>query len=149
MTAHPAPRRKAVPLSTQVLVLLRMLGMQGCKINWSHEPALGLRAINDAGTDYDPPQLDPNYIVARPKEDHDRITFKNNGTGRGDLTAIAHVKRTARRKTEHDTIMIAKANGERIPARPKRKIASRSDPWPQGRKLQSRNDLRRRSAVAE
>lgn len=120
------PKRKSIPLSVQVEVLKRMLGLHKLKIDWSHEPALQLRAINDAGTDYAPPQLDPDYIVARRCEDHDHITFKDNGTGRGDLTAIAHVRRGAEDERRHKMAMAAKVFGTPTPQdKPRRKWPSR------------------------
>lgn len=138
MTDLPSPRRKAVPATVQVQVLLRMLGLKGKKINWSHEPALELRAINEAGTDWDPPQHDPDFIFARTKEDHDRLTFKDNGTGRGDLPAIAHSRRVTRKQEEHVRRMQAKLGMNPAPA------AKRKSNWSKGRKLQSRGFERRR-----
>ena len=121
------PRPKAIPDHVKVEVLLRALGLKGVKIEWSHEPAIGLRAINDAGTDYKPPQLDPDFIYARPKLEHTHITFQNNGTGRGDLTAIAHTKRVIKGEHRHTACMAAKLSGEAIPEpeRRKRKLAGR------------------------
>lgn len=123
MTERP-PRRK-IPDRVKAEVLLRALGLRGVAINWSHEPALELRAINDAGTDYVPAQLDPAYIFCRPKEDHDKLTFKDNGTGRSDLGAIAHVRRSAKKHAAHLARMDAKADGEPVRERPRRGITSR------------------------
>lgn len=127
MTDRVSPKRKSIPLSVQVEVLKRMLGLDKVKIDWSHEPALQLRVINDAGTDYVPAQLDPDYIVARRCEEHDRITFKDNGTGRGDLTAIAHVRRSADDDRRHQTTMAAKVFGTPAPRedKPRRKWPTR------------------------
>jgi hypothetical protein len=127
-------------------VALRALGVTEAEIDWSHEPALGLRPVNDAGTDYVPPQHSVDHLFIRKRPDHDHITFKNNGTGRGDLTAIAHVKRVSRKHQQHRAAIEAKVTGDDPPAprRRKRAIAARVDPWPKGRKLQNRNDLRRR-----
>lgn len=139
MTDRPRPRRKPIPDRVKVEVLLGMLGLKGKKINWSHEPALERRAINDEGTDWKPPQHDPNYIFARTKAEHDELTFKDNGTGMGDMTTIAHVKRVGRKHEDHTARMQSKLGMNAAPA-PKRK-----GQWPQGRKLRSRGFQRRRT----
>lgn len=125
MTAIAPPRRKPIPDSVKVQVLLRQLGLKGKKVDWSHEPALGLRAIKQDGSDYDPAQLDPEFIYAREAEDHDKLTFKDNGSGRGDLAAIAHVKRTAKKHRAHQEAMAAKAEGRTIERPRKAMIRSR------------------------
>lgn len=143
MTARPA--RREPPLSVKLDVALRALGVTEAQINWSHEPALGLRPVNDAGTDYVPPQHDPAHIFIRKRPEHDAITFKDNGTGRGDLTAIAHVKRVAKKETAHKAVMAAKVAGEEPPAPPRRKRTIQSAGFPKGhRPLRSRSDLRRK-----
>lgn len=140
-----APPRKAIPLGVKLSVALRALGLKETGIDWSHEPALQLRAINEAGTDYDPPQHDPNFLFIRKRAEHDHITFKDNGTGRGDLTAIAHVKRVVRKEREHQERRTAKQTGaEPARQRPKQKIRSRG--FDKGhRPLQSRGFQRRRT----
>jgi|SRR6185437_3649151 len=115
----PAPPRRALPLSVKLQVALRALGLRESEIDWSHEPALQLRAVNDQGTDYDPPQHDPAFIFIRKRADHDHITFKDNGTGRGDISAIAHVRRSTRKHNEHIARMQAKLGMNPAPA-PKR-----------------------------
>jgi hypothetical protein len=146
MAVADAPRRKPIPDRVKVQVLLRALGKTLSRIDWSHEPALQLRAINDAGTDYKPAQLDPNYIEIRDKPDHAVITFKNNGTGRGDITEIAHVRRRTRKHVEHEARIAAKVTGETAPV-PRRtaKIPARANPWPKGQKIRSRGFQRRRT----
>jgi hypothetical protein len=127
MAAKPPPARRPIPLATKLKVALKALGVTEDQIDWSHEPALALRMYNDF--DYEPPQHDPAYIVIRSKADHARITFKDNGTGRGDLTAIAHSKRVTRKHEEFRRRLLAK--GESNSDQPKRK-------WP-SRPLRSRN----------
>jgi hypothetical protein len=142
MTPRPAPARKPLPLSAKLAVALRTLGVTESDIDWSHEPALGLRAINEAGTDYLPAQHDPAFIFIRTREIHDAITFKDNGTGRGDLTAIAHVKRVGKKHEGHLAAIAAKLLGDEaaVPERRVRKIPGR--PFgKQHRPLRSRNDL--------
>lgn len=138
-----APRRKSIPLGVKLAVALRALGVKESEIDWSHEPALGLRAINEDGTDYVPPQLDPEFIFIRKREKHDEITFKDNGTGRGDLTAIAHVKRSAQKHADHMARMDAKASGD-MPPEPRRKVKIPSRPFPKARRpMRSRSNLGR------
>jgi hypothetical protein len=158
-----APRRKKIPDSIKLAVALKALGHKDERgINWSHEPALQLRAINDEGTDYKPAQLDPEFIFIRAKADHDHITFKDNGSGRGDLAAIAKSKRIRRKEAEHQASMADKIMTEhdrlRLQAdneiaacfgpqrkRRKTKITARANPWPKGQKIRSRGFQRRRT----
>ena len=48
-------------------------------VEWDHFPALILRMVNDEGTDYVPPQLDPAYIVGRCRPSHKPKTKKDVG----------------------------------------------------------------------
>lgn len=138
------PTRRAIPLSVKLDVALRALGLHGIAIDWSHEPALELRAINDEGTDWKPPQHDPAYIFIRRKAEHAEITFKDNGTGRGDLTAIAHSKRLVQSQHAHGARMAAKMGAPlSVPVRAKPAIPSRGFSK-QHRPLRSRSDLKRR-----
>lgn len=133
MTALVLPRRKRIPDSVKLAVALRALGHKDERgIDWSHEPALQLRAINDDGTDYKPGQLDPDYIFIRPKPEHAKITFKDNGTGRGDISAIAHTRRVTRKHDEHIARMQSKLGMSAAPAPKPRKRQ-----WPK-RKFQRR-----------
>lgn len=126
---HAVPPRRKPSLSVKLAVALRALGVAEAEIDWSHEPALGLRAINDDGTDYKPPQNDPNYLFIRKRAEHDAITFKNNGTGRGDITTIAKVKRLTKEQEEFRRKVLARPCGaKRTP----------TGNWPPGRKIQSR-----------
>lgn len=140
------PARKRIPDKVKVAVLLRMLGLAGKRIEWSHEPALGLRAINDAGTDYDPGQHDPDFIYARTVEQHAVLTNKNNGTGRSDKGGIAHVKQLVKKAARSRARREARVNGEPEPVRPARKISLRQNPWPPKgeRPLRSRSSFQRR-----
>ncbi|MCC6776692.1 MAG: hypothetical protein IT537_08660 [Hyphomicrobiales bacterium] len=114
------------------MVALRALGLAGKDIDWSHEPALELRAINEAGTDYDPPQHDPRFIEIRTRVEHKHITFTDNGTGRGDITAIAHRRKVTDAEQEFRRRMLVKDTGERPP----RKSRWPKRPWPKRSKSQ-------------
>lgn len=122
------PARRPIPLSVKLDVALRALGLDGVTIEWSHEPALQLRAINAAGTDWKPGQHDPRYIEIRRRAEHAERTFKNNGTGRSDLGAIAHSKRLVRSQQQHGQRLAAKLGAPAPVEKPKRKIQSRGFP---------------------
>lgn len=121
-------KRKAIPLGVKVEACIRALGLDPAKVDWHHTPPLQLRPLNGAGTDYDPPQLDPRHIVPLARADHQRVTTDRRGesklsvTGNGDVSRIAKVKR--------------------IRGETKRK-AKRT--WPKGRPIKSRNTLRRQA----
>jgi hypothetical protein len=139
------PKRRPIPLHVKLDVALRALGLKESEIDWSHEPALGLRAIRDDGSDYEPRQHDPDFIFIRKSADHDHITFKDNGTGRGDLTAIAHVRRTAAKDQHHKAVLAAKTSGDEPPAPKRHKAKIRSPGFKsQHRPLRGRNSLRTR-----
>lgn len=129
-----APKRREPPLSVKLAVALRALGVKEDDIEFSHEPALGLRAINADGTDYDPPQHDPNYLFIRTRAAHKHITFKDNGTGRSDITTIAKVRRLTKEQEDFQRKVLARPCGEK---------RQRTGNWPSGRKLQSRGFQRR------
>lgn len=106
------PPRRQIPLAVKLEVALRALGLKESEIDWSHEPALQLRAYDRH--DYSPAQHDPAFIFIRRKAAHAEITFKDNGTGRGDLTAIAHSKRLTKKEEEFRRRLLAKDTGEPV-----------------------------------
>jgi hypothetical protein len=139
------PKRKPVPLRVQLEAAKRQLAHQmaddlvTCELQLDHDPALGLRPVNEAGTDYDPPQHDPRYLVWRTKADHLYKTTGRKGesklsiSGDGDVSRIAKAVRIEKKRVipitpDADTLYDR--------TKPKR-------PWPQGRKIQSRNNLRK------
>jgi len=84
------PPRKAIPIRIKRLIIERQSGVCKCGCNrlvshlpktnthFDHEPALILRDVNESGTDYLPPQHDPDYIDARCPDSH---RAKTHGTG--------------------------------------------------------------------
>lgn len=71
--AGERPKRKAIPDKIKLEVVLRQDGrcthcgerlgpLTG--LNFDHRPAIINRDVNEAGTDYVPPQLDPEFIEA-------------------------------------------------------------------------------------
>lgn len=118
------PKRKAIPKSVKATVVRRQgkLCICGCgetvsseprtNTHFDHEPALRLRAVNDAGTDYDPPQHSARHIDARCPASH---KIKTNGAGATTAGADAgKIKKERKRERE--------AAGT---TKPKRKIQSR------------------------
>jgi hypothetical protein len=123
----PIPRRR-VPLATQLAAALDQLGLTGAKPELDHEPALGLRKINAARGDYDPPQHDPRYLRWRPKSEHRIKTSGTKATSAGsDVWKIAHGKRLTQTEEEFVRRMLAKEPGRsarppsRWPRRPMRR----------------------------
>ena len=108
--------RKVIPLHVKLQVALRQgLGVKESEINWSHEPALADRRWDEEKQDTVPGQHDPDYIFIRAKSEHDRITYQDNGTGRGDLQMVAHNKRVRRKNAAHLARMETKKTGEPAP----------------------------------
>lgn len=122
------PKRKAIPVSAKCEVLRRQrANCTECKqplwpsdpVEYDHRPPLILRAVNAAGTDYVPPQNDPDHIEA--------------------LHTSCHLKRTVGRKpnaaktstTLGSDVWLAK-KFRRLEGRPRRKAAipQRRNPWP-------------------
>ena len=75
------PRRKAIPPKVKLKVFQRQKGIcMSChapitdSAEYDHRPAIISRPVNAAGTDYDPPQLDPEHIEALHPECHQQRT---------------------------------------------------------------------------
>ena len=75
------PRRKAIPPAVKLEVFVRQGGRCAeCHgtiedgVEYDHRPAIIMRPVSAAGTDYDPPQNDPNFIEALHKACHLRRT---------------------------------------------------------------------------
>ena len=77
------PTRKAIPRAVKDKVLDRqhrrcaeckLEFAAGAKIEYDHRPAIVMRAVNVEGTDYHPPQNDPEHIDALHKACHLRRT---------------------------------------------------------------------------
>jgi len=115
------PPRKPIPLKVRLEAALLALGLDPADVEWDHAPALGLRPVNAAGDDYDPPQHDPLYIVPRPTVRHAR---KTNGDPAvplsGDKAKIAKTKRLEARHAEFRARLLAKDGHPPGPAKPSR-----------------------------
>lgn len=118
------PKRKSIPMTTQVLVLVRQHGQcAACghaldeSVEFDHRPALILRDVNSEGTDYLPPQLHTDFIEA--------------------LHATCHLQRTVGRKPGATKTVTTKGSDAWLkkkfarlakPKKKKHKIASRKFP---------------------
>lgn len=117
------PPRKGIPDRIKRLVVERQGGICPCgcgaAVGWKrhgkttrfdHTPAIFLRLVNEAGDDYEPPQLDPNYIVARCLESDERR--RSGGKARATTAG-------------RDTNAMAKQREREKPPEPKRQWSSR------------------------
>jgi hypothetical protein len=107
-------------------------------VRFDHRPALWERPYDPEKNDTVPSVNDPKFIDAILHEKHTRRTFKDNGSGRGDVSAAAHVRRVSRIHAEHKQAMAEKQPG--VPRKQKNTIPSRPNAWPApgSRPLQSR-----------
>ena len=120
--------RKAIPLSIKLAVALRMLGfVKGQRVDFDHDPALGLRDWDEEKQDFIPPQLDADFIVIRTEPDHDRKTNGNGATSYGsDKHAIAKIDRVSNAVEAFRRRLLAKADPDiDAPPRERSKIPSR------------------------
>lgn len=109
------PKRKQIPLAIKLLVWSRQRGrcaLTGRRLasvyhcEWDHCPALALRPVAASGVDYDPPQLDPDYIMALAPDAHRAKTSE-------DMGRISKAKRQLGAQERHDHRMMLKASGQK------------------------------------
>jgi hypothetical protein len=120
--------RKNIPLSIKLAVALRMLGFaKGQRVDFDHDPALGLREWDDEKRDFIPPQPDPEFIVIRTEPAHDIKTNGNGATSYGsDKHAIAKIDRVSEAVEAFRRRMLAKVDPDiDAPPRERSRIPSR------------------------
>lgn len=109
------PKRKQIPLAIKLHVFARQKGrcaLTGRRLasvyaaEFDHVPALGIRPVAASGADYDPPQLDPEYLMALAPDAHRAKTSE-------DMGRIAKVKRQLRTQERHEHRMALKASGQK------------------------------------
>lgn len=112
-------------------------------VRFDHRPAVSQRLFDPVANDTVPSIHDPKFLDAIKSASHDRLTFKNNGSGRGDVTAAAHVKNGAKAHQEHRQRVAQRECGQHY--EPKGTIPSRPNGFPPKgvRKLRSRGFERR------
>jgi hypothetical protein len=136
--------RKDIPLRVKLAVALRMLGfVKGRRVDFDHDPALGLRDWDEATQDFIPPQLDPEFITIRTKPAHDIKTNGNGATSYGsDKHAIAKIDRVSEAVEAFRQRILAKTDPDiDTPARGRSRIPSRGFSR-QHRPLRSRSTFR-------
>lgn len=138
VTDDDRPARRAIPIGSKREVAARQGGIcecgcdtpiwtgKKCNIEWDHDPALRLRNINADGTDYDPPQHDPDYIVARCEASHDRKTHGTGATTAGtDAGKIKKERRRAKPKKRHKWAARKMQSANRFPKKGSRPMTRR------------------------
>jgi len=123
------PPRKAIPVSVKQAVVERQHGICTCgcgrtvevkkhllTTRYDHQPALEFRAVNEARTDYTPPQLDPDHIIARCVASDRKKTSGKLHTSVGSDAHMAGKIRTIRGENKQ----------------------KQKRPWPKGRKMGER-----------
>lgn len=142
---RPRPRRKAIPDRLKLEVTLKQGGR--CKAcgeklheladtQFDHRPALVNRNVNAEGSDYIPPQLDPEHIQALHVDCHRVRTSGRPATTAGsDIHIRDKTKALQEQQAEFRRNLHAKGSGEPPPAAkkakgrwPKRKMESRPFP---------------------
>lgn len=143
--ARPRPH---MPLSVKLEAAILQLGLDPNAVDFDHDPALGLRILDEETGRYEPDANDPRFITVRARtrdeDGHKAKTFGKGGTSAGsDIHRIAKIKRLSKARAALDDALAAKATGtERSPAsKPGKRL------WPKGRKLQSRNTFEKRPSA--
>lgn len=128
--------RPHMSLSVKLQAAILQLGLDPARVDFDHNPALGLREFNEETKTYTPDANDPKFITVLERGGAHRI--KTSGTpatsAGSDIHRIAKVKRLAKARAAHEAALSGRAAGEHIRARAK----PGKRPWPKGRKLQSR-----------
>lgn len=139
-------KRPAMPDRVKIDVLLRKWQhgdppfWSAADIHFDHRPGLWERKFDTETGDTSPPANDPDYIEAITKEEHDKRT---NGPG-GEKRITSAGSDTHRRAKG---VRADKAHKEFVERVLTKRCAAKRKPtgnWKAGRKLQSRNDLKRR-----
>jgi len=122
--ASDGPRRKAPPAKVKRAVRERQGGLCGCRkqcgavlppdgkglVQYQHDPALGVRPVNAAGTDWIPPQHDPAHLYAELRACHEGETYDGRsgatvlGSDRHSIDKAARIEspgKKPRRKWAH------------------------------------------------
>jgi hypothetical protein len=157
------PKRKPTPIKIQLEVakrqLAELLGHDLDKLpelQLDHDPALGLRPVDETGLDYSPGQHDPRFLVWRTKGDHARKTTGRKGesklsiSGNGDVSRIAKAERIEKKRAVPPPPRGMKhcwrcnGAGTRGLHYCRQCEGKGYMPKPESRPIQSRNDLKRK-----
>jgi hypothetical protein len=133
--------RPHMPLSVKLQAAILQLGLDPSRVDFDHNPALGLREFNEATKTYTPDANDPRFIAVLERGEEHRV--KTSGTpatsAGSDIHRIAKCKRLAKARSALDAALQAKVFG----GQPDREKPGKR-PWPKGRKMQSRNSFAER-----
>lgn len=120
----------------QLEAAMRKLGMipVECTVpewQFDHDPALGLRAVNESTGAHQPHQHDVRFLVWRPRVEHTVKTTGRRGASDlslrdGDQAKIAKVKRRDRKRAAEKAATSAPACPPK-PAKPKRSMRGRPE----------------------
>ena len=152
--APPVGFRRAIPTSVKLDVIIRQEGRcRACgeklgtlsDTQFDHVPAIQLRAWNANAGDTIPAANDAEHIEAKHKDCHAQKTTGRKGESKlnaigGDTASIAKLRRLTAKEQEFRKRMLAKAAGEEIEEKPKKKHQ-----WPK-RKLGAQNGSQRARA---
>lgn len=89
----PKLPRPHMPVSVQRDACLILLGFKPGEVEWDHDPALGLRELDQETGTYTPDANDPHFIRPRENADHGEKT-------KGDVKRIARRRKSARKLEE-------------------------------------------------
>lgn len=127
-------KRKAIPDRVKLIAALRRFGLTIDQVQFDHNPALGLRVLNEHTGDTIPPSNDPGYIEMLLVDEHKLKTFGKGGekritTADGDIGRIAKVERLTTSQEDFRRRLMAKEAGDK-PAKksswPKRPMTPRN-----------------------
>jgi hypothetical protein len=139
--------RPHMPLSVKLRAAILQLGLDPARVDFDHNPALGLREFNEETKAYTPDANDPRFITVLDRgEEHRSKTSGTPATSAGsDVHRIAKSKRLAKAQAAHNAALAEKVTGGpsqiEKPRRPYQ--------WPKGRKLQNRPLVRRISQTQQ
>lgn len=135
------PKRKSIPGSVKRAVMSRQdercqscgISLRDGPVEYDHRPAIILRPVNAAGTDYEPPQNDPNFIEALHADCHqERTTGRKPGASKTATTLGSDIWV----KTKFARLEKKKTRKKRTTIAPRGFGPSR--PFPTGRKFDGR-----------
>lgn len=143
-------RRKHIPLSVKLEVLLAEKGLKPADVEWDHEPPLAMREWDEAAQDTVPAANDPRYIQCLVKADHHIKTNGTKATTAGsDKNKLAKIERERKRRGADGPASNEDFDREeRVQRVLKPKLASRPFDKRYRKKLNGRVELREKGRAA-
>lgn len=117
------PKKKAIPNKLKLQIYIahggrcartgEKLGHYLRDVEYNHTPPVAVRPVNAAGTDYIPPQLDPNYIEPLKPSVH-KVETNGESVEKKHLLAKNHdkakISRTRNLRESHQEFLEAQAS---------------------------------------